>query len=61
MMDRKKTIEEYKGIVNEISEQRIIEVKEVKVKYKHYIPEFDEFNNDIPKEILKGINIIILL
>lgn len=50
----KRTVEDQKKILDEISEQRTIEANGGEVKYKHYVPEKEEFNEETPKEMIDG-------
>ena len=50
----KRSIEDQKKILDEISEQRTIEANGGEVKYKHYVPELDEIDDNTPKEMIEG-------
>ena len=53
-MGRKKKCWRSKKILDVISEQRTIEANGDEVKYKHYVPEKEEFNEETPKEMIDG-------
>ena len=50
----KRTIEEQKKILDEISEQRTIEANGGEIKYSHYVPELNEINDKTPSEMIEG-------
>ena len=50
----KRSIEDQKKILDEISEQRTIEANGGEIKYSHYVPELNEFNDETPKEMIEG-------
>ena len=52
--ERKRSVEDQKKILDEISEQRTIEANGGEVKYKNYVPEKEEFNEETPKEMIDG-------
>ena len=52
--ESKRSIEDQKKILDEISEQRTIEANGGEIKYVHYVSELEEINENTPKEMTEG-------